>query len=97
VSAEGAISPTEKNDPGERDHETLDVKSANGADGWSSWDGFHLKLPSSETSPSDKQAQACLDEYAGLTREEGKSKNDKFEKDYEKLLKPFFEKYGKKK
>jgi hypothetical protein len=48
-------------------------------------------------STSDPQAQACLDEYARLTREEGKSKNETFEKDYEKPLKPFFEKYEKKK
>jgi hypothetical protein len=76
---------------------THGLKNAKGGDGWSSWDGFHLELPDSKMSTSDKQAQACLDEYARLTREEGKSKNEKFEKDYEKLLKPFFEKYEKKK
>ena len=76
---------------------THGLKNAKGGDGWSSWDGFHLELPDSKMSTGDKQAQACLDEYARLTREEGKSKNDTFEKDYEKLLKPFFEKYEKKK
>jgi hypothetical protein len=71
------------------------LKNAKGGDGWSSWDGFHLELPDSKMSTSDKQAQACLDEYARLTREEGKDKNEKFETSYEKLLKPFIEKYEK--
>ena len=73
------------------------LKNASGGDGWSSWDGFHLELPDSKMSTSDKQAQACLDEYARLSREEGKGKNEKFERSYEKLLKPFIEKYEKKK
>jgi hypothetical protein len=76
---------------------THGLKNAKGGDSWSSWGGFHLELPDSKMSTSDPQAQACLDEYARLTHEEGKSKNEKFETDYEKLLKPFFEKYEKKK
>ena len=43
---------------------THGLKNAKGGDGWSSWDGFHLELPESKMSTSDKQAQACLDEYA---------------------------------
>jgi hypothetical protein len=73
------------------------LKNAKGGDGWSSWDGFHLELPDSKMSKSDKRAEACLAEYARLTREDGKGTNDKFEKKYKDLLKPYIEKYEKSK
>ena len=45
---------------------------------------------------SDERAASCVAEYARLTREEGKKQNQKFEKDYAKLLEPYVAKYEKK-
>jgi hypothetical protein len=41
---------------------------------------FHLELPDSKLDHSDSRVVACFEEYAKLTRKDGKSKNDKFEK-----------------
>ena len=73
------------------------LKNAEGNDGWPSWDEFHLELPESKMSTGDKRAQACLDEYAKLTRKDGKKQNKKFEDKYKKLLQPHIDKYEKKK
>jgi hypothetical protein len=73
------------------------LKNYTGTDGWAEGaDKFHLELPESRISRSGERALACLDEYARLTREEGKKKNEKFEKKYTNLLKPYVEKYEKK-
>lgn len=72
------------------------LKNAAGGDGWPTWDEFHLELPNAKIARSDERACACLDEYARLTRKDGKKQNAGFEKDYEKLLKPYIDKYAKK-
>ena len=72
-----------------------DLKNAAGKDGWPSWDEFHLELDNSKMKETHERAQACLDEYARMTRKDGKKKNTKFEKDYAKDLKALFEKYEK--
>ena len=41
---------------------THGLKNAKGDDGWSSWDGFHLELPDSKMSTSQKAGEACLNE-----------------------------------
>lgn len=69
------------------------LKNASGGDGWPSWDEFHLELPDSKMKRTHERAKACLDEYAKLTRKDGKSQNTRFEKKYEKALKPYIEKY----
>lgn len=69
------------------------LKNYKGGDGWAPGDEFHLELPDSKMSHTDERAGACLDEYARLTREEGKSKNLTFEKDYKEILKQYIEKY----
>ncbi len=73
------------------------LKNASGGDGWPGWDQFHFELPNSKIAHSDKRAKACLEEYARLTRKEGKSKNASFEKKYSKLLAPYLKKYEPKK
>lgn len=72
------------------------LKNAAGGDGWPTWDEFHLELPNAKVARTDERACACLDEYARLTRKEGKKQNADFEKTYAKLLKTFVEKYEKK-
>jgi hypothetical protein len=72
------------------------LKNKDGKDGWpEGTDKFHLELPGSKISRSDERALSCLDEYARLTREEGKNKNARFERDYVNLLKPYIKKYEK--
>ena len=71
------------------------LKNAAGKDGWPTWDEFHLELPASKIGRSDSRAKACLDEYARLTRIDGKKKNTSFESKYGKLLKSAIEKYEK--
>jgi hypothetical protein len=72
------------------------LKNAGGGDGWPTWDEFHLELPDSKVSRSDERARACVEEYARLTREAGKTQNADFEKNYSTLLKPYLGKYEKK-
>lgn len=69
------------------------LKNFKGADGWGDGDEFHLEIAESKVSRTDERAKACLDEYAKMTRQDGKTKNDKFEKDYAKLLKEYIAKY----
>ena len=71
------------------------LKNASGKDGWPSWDQFHLELPDSKVARSDERAKSCLDEYARLTRKEGKKKNSSFESKYSKFLKTYVEQYEK--
>jgi hypothetical protein len=71
------------------------LKNFKGGDGWGAGDEFHLELADSKMSRTDDRALACLDEYARLTREKGQKQNAKFEKEYEKELKPYIEKYEK--
>jgi hypothetical protein len=73
---------------------TRGLKNAKGADGWYDGDAFHLEMPDSKIAKTDERVEACLCEYVKLTRDAGKT-NDKFEKDYAKLLKPHIEKYEK--
>ena len=69
------------------------LKNAAGKDGWPSWDEFHLELDNSKMKRTHERAKACLDEYAKMTRKDGKSKNTKFENKYSKNLKAYIEKY----
>jgi len=71
------------------------LKNASGKDGWDNDDSFHLELPDSKLDHSDARVVACYEEYAKLTRKDGKSKNDKFEKEYADELKKYVEKYEK--
>jgi hypothetical protein len=72
------------------------LKNYKGADGWGEGDAFHLELSDSKMAKTDARVVACLDEYARLSRQENKGKNEKFEKDYAKLLAPYLAKYEKK-
>jgi hypothetical protein len=72
------------------------LKNYKGADGWGPGDEFHLELSDSKMAKTDERVIACLDEYARLSRQEGKGKNEKFEKDYAKLIAPYIKKYEKK-
>jgi hypothetical protein len=47
------------------------LKNYKGEDGWGQGDAFHLEIPESKIAQTDKRAEACMDEYARLTREEG--------------------------
>jgi len=69
------------------------LKNANGKDGWYEGDAFHLELADSKIARSDERVKACFEEYTRLSRKENKGKNEKFEKDYAKDLKPYLEKY----
>ena len=71
------------------------LKNAKGGDGWYDGDSFHLEMADSKISKTDDRVKACLEEYARLSRKEGKGKNDKFEKDYASLLKDYLKKYDK--
>jgi hypothetical protein len=75
--------------------EKYGLKNYEGRDGWPARDQFHLELSHSKIARTDVRSRACLDEYARLTREKGQQKNAKFEKDYEKLVEPYIEKYEK--
>lgn len=69
------------------------LRNADGKSGWCDWDAMHLEVPDGKITRSDERAKACLEEYARLSRKEGKGTNDKFEKDYAKELKEYLEKY----
>jgi hypothetical protein len=73
------------------------LKNYKGADGWGDGDEFHLELSDAKMAKTDERVVACLDEYARLSRQEGKGKNEKFESKYAKLLAPYLKKYEKKK
>jgi hypothetical protein len=69
----------------------------NSKEGYGEGDAFHLELPDARIDKGDARAEACLEEYVRLTREGDKyKKNEKFEKKYEGLLKPYIKKYEKK-
>jgi len=69
------------------------LKNAKGQDGWYDGDAFHLEMADSKIAKTDERVKACLDEYARLSRKENKGKNEKFEKDYAALLRPYLAKY----
>ena len=71
------------------------LKNAKGGDGWYDGDAFHLEMADSKIAKTDDRVKACLEEYARLSRKEGKGKNAKFEKDYADLLKDYLKKYEK--
>jgi hypothetical protein len=71
------------------------LKNAKGGDGWFEGDEFHLELPDSKIDKTDQRVAACFEEYAKLTRKDGKPKNDKFEKDYAKDLEKYVAPYEK--
>jgi hypothetical protein len=73
------------------------LKNAKGGDGWYDGDAFHLELPDSKIAKTDARVAACFEEYARLTRKEGKEKNDKFEQDYAKDLEKYLAPYEKEK
>ena len=50
-------------------------------DGYDEGDAYHLELPDAKLPVSDKRVQECLEEYADMTRNDGKKKNLAFEKD----------------
>ena len=50
-------------------------------DGYDEGDAYHLELPDAKLPTSDKRVQECLEEYADMTRNDGKKKNAAFEKD----------------
>lgn len=68
---------------------SLGLKDAAGKDGWVSWDPFHVEMPDSKVDKNDVRAQACIEEYVRLTREDGKKKNQKFETKYSDLIEKF--------
>jgi hypothetical protein len=70
------------------------LKNAAGKDGWYDGDAFHLELSDSKIAKTDDRVKACFDEYARLSRQENKGKNDKFEKNYASDLKAYLEKYA---
>ncbi len=73
---------------------TCGLVNYRGRDGWGgAGDGFHVELPESKISQTDERAVACMEEYARLTREDGKKKNDKFEREYASSLKGILKKY----
>jgi hypothetical protein len=50
-------------------------------DGYDEGDAYHLELPDAKLPTSDKRVEECLEEYADMTRNDGKKKNVAFEKD----------------
>ena len=50
-------------------------------DGYDEGDAYHLELPDAKLPINDKRVQECLQEYADITRNDGKKKNLAFEKD----------------
>jgi hypothetical protein len=52
-----------------------------GKDGYDEGDAYHLELPDAKLPINDKRVQECLEEYADMTRSNGKKKNLAFEKD----------------
>jgi hypothetical protein len=69
------------------------LRNFKGGDGWGEGDEFHLELPAAKIGREDQRAQACLDEYARLTRKAGKPRNDAFEKKYAKDLEYYIDKH----
>src|SRR5262245_29551467 len=72
------------------------LKNYKGGDGWADGDEFHLELPDSKMDKSDKRVGQCFEEYAKLTRKDGKAKNEKFETEYAKDLEKYLAPYAKK-
>ena len=70
------------------------LKNYAGKDGFNESDAYHLELPDSKLPFSDKRVQECLVHYAKMTREDGKKKNEKFEKDAQ--IKKYLDEYEKK-
>jgi hypothetical protein len=70
------------------------LKNYKGGDGFASGDEFHVELPVSKLAANDKRVLACFDEYAKLTRKDGKAENKKFEKQYEKEIAKAVERKG---
>jgi hypothetical protein len=50
-------------------------------DGYDESEAYHLELPDTKLPISDKRVQEYLEEYADMTRNDGKKKNVAFEKD----------------
>jgi len=50
-------------------------------DGYDEGYAYHLELPDAKLPINDKRVQECLQEYADITRNDGKKKNLAFEKD----------------
>ena len=71
------------------------LRNAAGKDGWFAGDAFHLELADSKMPKTDERVKACLEEYARLSRKEKKGRNEKFEKDYARLLEPYIAEYEK--
>ncbi|MGQ0567632.1 MAG: hypothetical protein ACT4OK_21565 [Gemmobacter sp.] len=70
------------------------LKNYKGGDGFASGDEFHVELPETKLAASDKRVLACFDEYAKLTRKDGKAENKKFEKEYDKEIAKAVERKG---
>lgn len=70
------------------------LKNYKGGDGFASGDEFHVELPETKLAANDKRVLACFDEYAKLTRKDGKAENKKFEKDYDKEIAKAVERKG---
>ncbi len=71
----------------------LGLKDAGGNDNWVDWDPFHVEMADSKIKMSDERVTACLDEYARLSRQENKGKNEQFETKYARELKSHIDKY----
>lgn len=69
------------------------LRNAAGKDGWYDGDAFHLELSDSKLAKVDDRVRACFDEYARLSRQENKGRNERFEKQYASDLKAYIEKY----
>jgi hypothetical protein len=50
-------------------------------------------LADARLAKNDARVLACYEEYAKLTRKDGKKKNDKFEKQFGKDLEKYLKKY----
>lgn len=70
------------------------LKNYKGGDGFASGDEFHVELPDTKLPANDKRVLACFDEYAKLTRKDGKAENKKFEKDFAKEIAKAVERKG---
>ena len=70
------------------------LKNFKGGDDYAAGDEFHVELPETKLAASDKRVLACFDEYAKLTRKDGKDQNKKFEKDYDKEIAKAVERKG---
>lgn len=69
------------------------LRNHKGGEGWGEGDEFHLEIEAGKVGRSDQRAEACLDEYARLTRTKGYKPNESFEKAYAKELEAHIEKY----